>query len=493
MNAISLLSLLWYGASTAISAVSAWDATWDSLDRRPLPSWYDEAKFGIFIHWGVFSVPAYGSEWFWKYYHECSIDNSSNFGDYCSFVRKTESPYFRYPAYAHRFTAELYDPSYWARIFAKSGAQYVVLTSKHHEGFCNWNSSTSWNWNAVDVGPRADILGALARAVKNVSSSQTRRKLKFGVYHSLFEWFNPQYLSDQASNWTSQSFVKEKTMPELYDLVNKYEPELIWSDGDWEAPSDYWESTKFLAWYATNSTVAETAVWNDRWGNDNCLCNHGSFVTCADRYQPGQLQMRKWENAFTIDKNSWGFSRKSLISDYMTTKEIVHQLIETVAFNGNVLLNIGPSADGTISPIFLDRLMNVGKWLQTNGEAIYDSKPWIVAQNESASQVFYTSNTDTSTLFVHIMEWPKDGIVSLQYPVPTDETEVRFIGLSEKVVYKAVPHLVEGGRNVSIEIELPALTPDTIPCDHAWVLALTNISNMAPRGRVDPLAVSRLL
>lgn len=212
----------------------------------------------------------------------------------------------------------------------------------------------------MDVGPKRDILGDLAVQIKQQTSPQTGRRLKFGVYHSMYEWYNPLYTADRAANFTTQHFVDTKTVAELYDLVQQYKPELIWSDGDWEAHSDYWKSREFLHWYATESPVAETAVWNDRWGFDT-NCRHGGFVTCTDRYNPDTLQPRKYEDAFTIDTTSWGWNRNSSLTNYLSVKEIVHTLIQVVAFNGNVLLNVGPGSDGTISPIFLDRLRGIGK------------------------------------------------------------------------------------------------------------------------------------
>jgi alpha-L-fucosidase len=212
----------------------------------------------------------------------------------------------------------------------------------------------------MDVGPRRDILGDLSVAVKKAMSPHTQQPLKFGVYHSLYEWFNPMYLQDKRSNFTTQEFVDTKILPELFDLVTKYEPELIWSDGEWESDSTYWKAREFLDWYSTKSPVADTAVWNDRWGRE-VRCHHGSFVTCDDKYNPGTLQQRKFENAFTIDTTTWGYSRTSDYTDYMTVKELIHTLIEVVAFNGNVLINVGPAADGTIHPIFIDRLLGIGK------------------------------------------------------------------------------------------------------------------------------------
>ena len=254
----------------SFSPVLSTSYSWDILDKRPLPTWYDEAKFGIFLHWGVFSVPAYGSEWFESYWK----DNWGNNRDFESFLNKTERANFAYADYAHRFLAELYRPDEWAKVFAKSGAQYVVMTSKHHEGYCMWNSTTvptTWYWNVMDVGPRRDLLGDLAKAVKNTTSPLTGNRVRFGVYHSLYEWYNPLYLADKKNNFTTQHFVDMKTGAELYDLVQKYEPEIIWSDGEWEAHSSYWKALEFLSWYGYNSSVAETAVWNDRWGTDT-LC-----------------------------------------------------------------------------------------------------------------------------------------------------------------------------------------------------------------------------
>ncbi|KAK6176156.1 hypothetical protein SNE40_014492 [Patella caerulea] len=175
---------------------------------------------------------------------------------------------------------EFFNADEWANIFALSGAEYIALTSKHHEGFCNWPSKYSFNWNSMEVGPKRDVVGELANAIRN------KTKLHFGLYHSLYEWFHPLYLQDKANGYRTQNFVNDKTMPELYEIVNKYKPEVIWSDGDWEASSDYWQSKEFIAWLYNDSPVKDTVVTNDRWGNDS-TCKHGGFLTCEDRYQPG--------------------------------------------------------------------------------------------------------------------------------------------------------------------------------------------------------------
>eukprot|EP00957_Ditylum_brightwellii_P011263 851801-Ditylum_brightwellii.AAC.1 len=295
-----------------------------------------EAKFGIFVHWGVFSVPAFSTEWFWERWEP---DNA--FGAY---VNKTERPGFTYQEYAPRFDASLYDPKQWTELFSNAGAQYVVLTSKHHEGFCNWDSRaavpSTWNWNAMDIGPHRDIVGDLASVVKTEVSPFTQKTLRWGIYHSLYEWFNPDFLADKAAKFSTSVFRDRKTMPELYDLVKKYEPELLWSDGPGGAPDSYWRAPEFLAWYTTNSSVAKTAVWNDRWGKRG----NGAYVSGHDRYRPGKLLSYKWEMALTIG-DSWGFDRNATYESYRSTQTLVHLLIETVAFGGNMLLNVGPRHD----------------------------------------------------------------------------------------------------------------------------------------------------
>jgi len=456
----------------------AWEPTWESLQSRPLPKWFDEAKFGIFIHWGVFSVPSFGSEWFWKNWKP---DN-----EYGAFVNATERPGFTYQEYASRFDAALYDPKQWAKLFGNSGAQYVVLTAKHHEGFCNWDSRDSvpstWNWNAMDVGPHRDILGDLAAAVKTEVSPFTQKTLRWGVYHSLLEWFNPDFRADIAANFSTSHFRDRKTMPELYDLVKKYEPELIWSDGHWDANDSYWRAPEFLAWYATNSSVAETAVWNDRWGKRG----GGAYISGHDHYQPGKLLPYKWENALTIDAHSWGFRRNGTYEEYLSTENFIHELIETVAFGGNMLLNVGPRADGTIDAIFADRLLGIGSWLKVNGEAIYGTIPWAVAQNQT-NEVYYTHKPNDGVVYVITTVWPKGNVLHLDAPTATPNTKVKMLGLTVHengaldgfLSWKYMPvGLGSGGKNgKGLEINVPPLTPDIVPCQHAWVFALTGLAD----------------
>lgn len=313
-----------------------------------------------------------------------------------------------------------------------------------------WPSPTAFNWNSLDVGPHRDVYGELVNATRAVG-------LHVGAYHSLLEWYNPLLMADAATNFTSRSFPSTKTMPELYDLVHRYEPELIWSDGDWVGPGDsYWQGTEFLAWLANDSPVSATAVWNDRWGGD-ALCHHGSFYTCADRFLPNKLVGHKWENAFTIDTQSWGYRRNAVLGDYMTTAQVVATVVQTTALGGNSLINVGPARDGTIDVIFADRLRGLGAWLATNGAAIYATTPWATAQNDTAASAWYTvpKAGPPGTLFATLLAWPPSGRLVLVAPQGVEgSTRVTLLGGDGRALLWAPLH-APGAPGVVISLPSP--------------------------------------
>ncbi|GFT63873.1 alpha-L-fucosidase [Nephila pilipes] len=423
---------------------------WDSLDARSLPLWYDEAKVGIFLHWGVFSVPAFGSEWFWSNW-------AGKGAAYVDFMEKNFKPGFSYPEFGPQFTAEFYDPEKWAEIFQASGAKYVVLTSKHHEGFTLWPSKVSWNWNAKDIGAKRDLLGDLANAIRN------KTDIHFGVYHSMFEWFHPLYILDKKNGYKTQYFVDSKALPELFELVNTYEPEVIWSDGDWEAPDTYWKSKEFLAWLYNESPVKDIIVVNDRWGA-NIPCHHGGYYTCSDRYNPKTLQAHKWENAMTLDKGSWGFRRNVDLSGFLTAEELITTLAETVSCGGNLLINVGPTSDGRIIPLFEERLRQFGSWMKVNGESIYGSSPW-TAQNDTLTPgVWYTSKG--KNVYAIVLNWPKNNILQLGSLQLDPEDEIYMLGVSSPLEFTQ--------RKKILSVTFPYLAPNKLPNMYAWVLKVTN-------------------
>lgn len=268
----------------------------------------------------------------------------------------------------------------------------------------------------MDIGPHRDLVGELTDAVR-------RKNLTMGLYHSLFEWFNPLYLEDKDSGFTSRSFVEKKTLPELREIVERYKPELIWSDGDWEADSvTYWKSPEFLAWLYNESPVKDTVVTNDRWGK-GCSLRHGGYYSGGDRQQPGaQLLQHKWENCMTIDGSTWGYSRKSTLSSYLSATSILRELSSTVAFGGNLLLNVGPTVDGLILPIFEERLLQVGRFLEVNGQAIYGTKPFHIQNETFIDGAFYTaSRQEEDVAYLTVVQ------TTGTWPMPDSNLELRSL------------------------------------------------------------------
>ncbi|MBN3306507.1 FUCO2 fucosidase, partial [Amia calva] len=374
-------------------------------------------------------------------------------------MKNNYPPNFQYQDFAPEFTAEFFDAKKWADIFAASGAKYVVLTTKHHEGYTLWGSNYSWNWNAVDMGPKRDLVKEIASAVRG------HKDLRLGLYHSLFEWFHPLFLEDAANNFTTNKFPLAKSLPELYEIVNQYQPEVLWSDGDGNAPESYWNSTGFLAWLYNDSPVRKTVVTNDRWGS-GCICKHGGYYTCTDRYNPGHLLKHKWENCMTIDQKSWGYRRNADLKDYLTIEQLVQTLVETVSCGGNLLMNVGPTHDGQITPIFEERLRQMGQWLSVNGEAIYNSTPWRIQNDSVTPGVWYTANPQEKAIYAVFLQWPNTGNVVLSDPSVTKETQVGLLGYSQPLKWKP---LTQKG----LLVILPQLSYSQMPCFWAWTLRLT--------------------
>ena len=346
-----------------------YEANWASLNTRKIPAWFNQDKFGIFIHWGIYSVPAYApvipnsgysyAEWYWFRMNEKQKD-------FMAFHNKNYGNSFAYQQFEPMFKAEMFEPDQWADLFKKSGAKYVVLTSKHHEGYTLWNSAEAdrdWNrpWNSVTGTPHRDLLGDLTNSVRNAG-------LKMGYYYSLYEWFNPMWLHDK------KKYVEQHMTPQFKDLVTKYKPSIIFSDGEWEISDTAWQSPKLLSWLFNESPVKEEVVVNDRWGNNTREKNHGSMYTTSE-YGSGMDASIIWEESQGVG-HSYGYNRNEQLKDYKSSYELVLMLNDLVSRGGNFLLDIGPNADGTIPVIMQQRLTDIGDWLAINGEAIYGSTAW---------------------------------------------------------------------------------------------------------------------
>ena len=473
------LSLI-LSAATAL-AQSQYQPDWKSLDQRPCPSWYLDAKFGIFIHWGVYSVPAWGApkeyaEWYWNHIEDRKPDNP-----WRQFHEKNYGKNFDYKDFAPMFRAELFNPDQWADIFYRSGAKYIVPTSKHHEGFCLWPSeeaNRTWGrpWNATVTGPKRDLLGDLGEAVR-------KRGIKFGFYYSLYEWFNPLWLKDRAA------YVTQHMHPQFKDVVSRYKPSIIFTDGEWDIPSKDWKSEELVAWLFNESPCKDEVVINDRWGKET-RHHHGGYYTTE--YGAGlKDDSHPWEESRGM-AYSYGYNRAETIDDYKSARELILVLCDLVSRGGNFLLDIGPTGDGRIPVIMQQRLLEIGDWLKVNGEAIYGTRyagrscQWSegqlpgqeygefrvkynlmdqVGQNpkdgRASKQLFFTKKP--GALYAITTGWLGPRITIHNLKVPAD-CQVTMLGVADPL--KSV---VTG---TDLTIDVPRIEPEKLPCRYAFAFKM---------------------
>lgn len=369
--------------------------SWDYLDNRSLPDWYTNAKFGIFIHWGPYSVPAYktvvdkqfGSyaEWYYSTVY-------GNYGDDKDSFHKKVYGNKEYREFGYDFKAELFDPDSFAEIIKNSGARYAVLTSKHHDGFCLWKTDNvhKVNWNSADIGPHRDL-------VKELSESIRKKSIKFGLYYSIIDWESvPSHRCDgryfipmkdvKKYGLSKEVYLKEVLQKQLYEIVNKFKPSLIFADGgEWDLTEDEVKIREFLYWLYNKSPVKDEVVVNDRFykGMEG---KHGDYF--STEYNDKVLEDHHiFEESRGIGK-SYGYNRLEKLEDYLTSQEIIKKLYKTVSKGGNFLLNIGPRADGQIPTLQVERLKEVGRWLEFCGEAIFNTKANFKFINSTTNEEF---------------------------------------------------------------------------------------------------------
>lgn len=449
--------LLLLGQGSAVTMAQDNEKSWEELDKRPMPQWWKDAKFGIFIHWGLYSVPAYAPvkdvqsvyDKYSEHYYARILMKNKQFTDFHNRVYGTD---FKYADFAGQFKAKLFNPADWSELFDKAGAKYVVLTSKHHDGFCLWPSTHSPHWNSVVMGPHIDVVDSLSKAV-------TKQGLHFGLYYSLLEWQHPLYSKKDIGRWADEHMI-----PQLKELVVKYKPEIIFADGEWDYDSEILKSRKFLTWLYDESPVRNTVVVNDRWGSET-RSRHGDYYTTEynlvhKKEGIGDKADHPWEESRGIGA-SYGYNRMEEAVNYQSSKELIHLLVRTVANGGSLLLDVGPDADGLIPVVMQERLLDMGQWLKVNGEAIYGSQACRNVKT-NGNQIYCTQNN--GNLYVICMEWPSK---------PIKLTGLEKVGKVEMIGSDSKVNAIF--RNGDLTIMAPQLTIDRLPSQLAWVFKVNGI------------------
>lgn len=433
-----------------------YENNWESLNSRPVPAWFGDAKFGIFIHWGLYSVPAYTRRGEYAEWYAKQIENPAHPAR--KFHNRVYGEHFPYENFADLFHAELFDADEWATLFQRSGAKYINFVSKHHDGYCLYDSAFATDyrgnkgWNSMQREPHRDFCMELKRALDKTD-------VKFGVYHSVYEWYHPTYLR------SPEEYALTHLHPMLKELITKYEPHTLFTDGEWDHPSTVWHSTEFLTWLYNDSPVRDFIVPNDRWGSETRGELGGNFTTEYGEIGGGkpldvfEKNPRPFEECRGIGR-SFGFNRIETSEDYLSSRALLELLISLVSKGGNFLLNIGPAADGTIPAIMQERLLDIGKWLSMNGDAIYGTRPY---SKETEANVYYTAKD--ANIYAITGKFPA-GNITLQNIDFHETGKAELLGCPDALIATSCD-------NGKLRLTIPQLHPDDVASEHFYTFRIS--------------------
>ena len=487
LRAICILGTALAVNCQGLRAAESYQATWESLKTHKDPKWFDEAKFGIYFHWGVYSVPAFGTEWYSRnMYRPGSKENKHHLEKWGPLDK------FGYKDFIPMFKAEKFDPDDWARLFVASGAKFAGPVAEHADGFAMWDSQVT-EWNAAKMGPKRDIVGELERAIR-------KQGLKFiaTLHHQwLWAWYPtfdksvdasaPKYaglygpaVSEGAWKYTA----KNELIPsaefcrrweaKIGEVVDKYHPDLLWFDGRMGNIGEEYRK-RFLAHYYNQAAERKTDVAVTYKDHD---LEPGAGIVDLERGRMAKITPYKWLNDDSIDWNSWCYIENP---DYKSADRLVDGLVDIVSKNGNLLLNINPRPDGTIPEPTRERLIEIGKWLKLNGEAIYGTKPWEIF-GEGPTQVVeghfgerkikdFTSadirfTRKGNALYAIILDWPA-GPVRIE---SLRQDSALWFGRIRRIEMLGVRKPLQWTRDrQGLTVQIPAVKP----CEYAFVLKIT--------------------
>ena len=467
-------------------------ADWESLQKYEVPEWYKDAKFGIFIHWGAYSVPAFGSEWYPRNMYE---PGSSVYKHHLATYGTPDK--FGYKEFIPMFKAERFDPAAWAELFKKAGAKYVVPVAEHHDGFAMYDSSLS-DWTVAKMGPHRDTTGELAKAVRaeglhfGVSSHRVEHNFFLGVGRTIPSDINdPQYAAfyGPAHTWLNNkwgtpldgdfTYVSspwaDDWLARSAELVEKYHPDIVYFDWWIGQASIRPNLARFAAFYYNSSLKYGDHVGVINY-KDYAMQEHAAVLD-LERGQLGDTRPLYWQTDTSVSNKSWGYIKDDT---FKTPEFIVHQLIDIVSKNGNLLMNVGPKSDGTIPDEVQQILLEVGAWLHVNGEAIYATRPWrmygegptkvVAGLFHDTDTTHYTPEdfrftTKSDVLYAIGLAWPANAeavIHSLALAAGTETVHsVALLGSDAKLQFEQHPD--------GLHVHLPGQPP----AKYAYALRVT--------------------
>ena len=460
---------------------------WQSLEGFQVPDWYIDGKFGIFIHWGAYSVPAFGNEWYPRnMYREGAREFKHHLETYGPQSR------FGYKDFLPMFKAERFNPAEWAKLFKEAGAKFVVPVAEHHDGFPMYDYSYT-EWSAAKMGPKRDVVGQLAREVRKqgmVFGASTHRAEHWWFFDEgmkfdsdvrdpknagLYGPARDRKAAESRSAPPDQAFLDD-WLVRTCEIVDRYQPQLIWFDWWIAQPAFHAHLQKFAAYYYNRGREWKkgVAINYKKHGGESFPDRAG--VLDVERGQLAEIRPFFWQTDTSVSKNSWGYIQSH---DYKTVDSIVDDLVDIVSKNGALLLNIGPRPDGTIPEPEQKILLEVGRWLAVNGECIYGTRPWKLF-GEGPTQVVGGPFADTkrkaftgedfrfttkgNTLYAIALAWPESGKLLVK-------------SLSKKAAGGPIKNVTLLGHRGTVTWEqtesgLQVALPAARPCEHAFALRI---------------------
>ncbi|GIZ44215.1 hypothetical protein CKM354_000741900 [Cercospora kikuchii] len=465
---------------TGICGIPDYTADTGSLNHHWNPDWYNNVKFGIFIHWGLYSAPAFGnatpvedySEWYWCRQHDPNYRTKTY-----QYHEKTYGKDFNYDQFMANFTDTGYDPVAWVNLFAAAGARYMVPVTKHHDGFALFNTSPQVSRrSSMYYGPKKDLIGPLLAAAKKYQPHIRR-----GTYFSMPEWYNPQYAQykNPDPNWAGGCFGADNVnpytkapleytghvqvndyvtglqLPQMNELAYNYETELMWCDIGGANNATIFAS-KWLNWARDQG---RQVTFNNR-------CGIGGDFQTPEYATNTDTVVAKWESNRGMDPFSFGYNYRTPDSEYLNGNDIVQSLVDIVSKNGNFLLDIGPKHDGSIPDIMQKGLRDAGSWIIPHGESIYDTRYWSVTPGKDKFR--YTTTKDA--FYIHYLTKP-GSTITITDPVPwLPGDTVTVLGGSQNG--KAV-QATKSGNNLVLQLNDAIINGDK----YVWTFKLAYTSN----------------
>ncbi|MEO1011164.1 MAG: alpha-L-fucosidase [Bacteroidota bacterium] len=473
----TLLTLVFIVGHMGVHAQKKYSPDIASLAQYETPEWFKDAKFGIFIHWGAYSVQATHGEWYPRAMYR------ENTREYKHHVATYGHPsVFGYKDFIPMLTGKNWNPDSWAKLFADSGAKYVVPVAEHHDGFPMYDCSFS-RFNAFEMGPERDVVGELLESCRKLG-------LKAGVSsHRAFHWefYRPKegwensipayqdlYWKKRTTRWPDEDFISDWYLRTL-ELAVKYKPDIFWFDFFLDQPEMHDARYLFAADYYNLA---------DSWNKEVVLqYKYDTYdpsigVLDIERGKLRGIQKKPWQTDTSVSFRGWGYKK---VVEYKTPQLLIHDLVDIVSKNGNLLLNVGPRPDGIIPKEQADLLLAIGQWLQINGAAIYGTRPWTSfgegptkteegahqeRKNKEATAKDYRFTRNGNTLYATCLGWPENDfqVESLG----SNSTKKQGLNIKEISILGSDETLKWSQRSNALSVSKPSIKP----CEHAYVLKI---------------------